>query len=41
MKDYYSRLREYEIEKQQLDYKDLTPAQYQSEIRKLAKKYGI
>ena len=38
---YYTRLKQFEAEKRELDYKDLTPVQYQIEIRKLADKYGI
>lgn len=38
---YATRLREFEIAKKQLIYKDLTPAQYEQAIRKLAAKYGI
>ena len=42
MKNSYSaRLRDFEIEKKKLLYKDLTPAQYEQAIRKLAAKYGI
>ena len=38
---YATRLREFEIEKKKLLYKDLTPAQYEQAIRKLTAKYGI
>lgn len=38
---YSARLKQFEAEKRELDYKDLTPVQYQIEIRKLAEKYGI
>lgn len=40
-KDYQTRLREFEAEKRLLDYQDLSPKDYQQEIRKLAAKYGI
>ena len=40
-KSYETRLREFEAAKRLLMYKELTPSQYEREVRKLAMKYGI
>lgn len=39
--DYRNRLREFESKKRELDYRDLTPQEYQQEVRRLAAAYGI
>lgn len=41
MMSYETRLRLFEAEKRELEYRELTPTQYQTEIQKIAKKYGI
>ena len=39
--DYQNRLREFEYKKQQLQYRELTPREYEAELRRLAAAYGI
>lgn len=39
--DYQSRLREYEAECKNLQYKDLTPVEYEQEIKRLAMMYDV
>lgn len=39
--DYKERLRQFEIKKQELEYRNLTSSEYEQEVRKLAMIYDI